>query len=62
MYINFRHNRASRSVKTVHTNSFPINGKLHQFATTHSNFENGDYFRHTSLYNVHVYQFSANSG
>ena len=33
MHINFQHNRVSRSVKTVHTNLFAINCKLHQFAT-----------------------------
>ena len=29
MYINFQQNQASRSVKTVHTNSFANNHKLH---------------------------------
>ena len=38
MYINFQQNRVSRSVKTVHTNLFAKNGKLHKFATTNSNF------------------------
>ena len=32
MYINFQQNRASRSVKTVHTCLFANNRKLHQFA------------------------------
>ena len=33
LYINFQQNRVSRSVKTVHTNLFAKNCKLHQFAT-----------------------------
>ena len=33
MYINFQPNRVSRSVKTVHTNLFAKNRKLHKFAT-----------------------------
>ena len=33
MYINFQQNRVSRSVKTVHTNLFVKNCKLHKFAT-----------------------------
>ena len=32
MYINFQQNWVSRSVKTVHTNLFANNRKLHQFA------------------------------
>ena len=39
MYIDFQQTRVSRPVKTVHTNLFAINGKLHKFATTNSNFE-----------------------
>ena len=39
MFINFQQNRVSRSVKTVHTNLFAKNGKLHKLATTNSNFE-----------------------
>ena len=61
MYINFQQNRVS-NVKTVHTNLFEKNCKLHTFATTNSNFEKIDYLRHASSYNVHVYQFSAKSG
>ena len=38
-YINFHQNRVSRSVKTVHTNLFAKNGKLHKFATCNSNFK-----------------------
>ena len=34
MYINFQQNRVSRSVKTVHTNIFAKNWKLHKFATS----------------------------
>ena len=37
MYINFQHNRVSRSVKSVHINLFAKNHKLHKFATTNSN-------------------------
>ena len=33
LHINFQQNRVSRSVKTVHTNLFAKNCKLHQFAT-----------------------------
>ena len=44
------------------TNIFANNRKLHKFATSNSNFEKIDYFRHVSKYNVHVYQFSAKSG
>ena len=62
MYINFRQNWVSRSVKTVHTNVFANNCKLHKFATSNNNFERIDYFRHASSYNVHVYQFSAKLG
>ena len=59
---NFQQNRVSRSVKTVelHTNLFAKNLKLYKFATTSSNFEKYDYFRHTSSYNVHLYQFQQN--
>ena len=39
MSINFQHNRVSRSVKTVHTNIFANNRKLHRFATSNSNFK-----------------------
>ena len=55
MCINFQQNRVCRSVKIMHTNTFANNHKLHKFATTNSNIENNDYFRHTSSYNVHVY-------
>ena len=33
MIINFQQDRVSRSVKTVHTNLFANNRKLHKFAT-----------------------------
>ena len=62
MYIDFQQNRVCRSVKTVHTNLFAQYRKSHKFATTNSNFEKNNPFRHTSPQNVHVYQFSANSG
>ena len=65
MYINFQHNRVSRSVKSqnrIHTNLFAKSRKLHKFASTNSNVENINYFRYTSSYNVDVYQLSAKSG
>ena len=47
MYIDFQQNRVSKSVKlTVHINIFAENRKLHKFATTNSNFEKIDCFRH----------------
>ena len=48
MYINFQQNRVCRSVKTVHTNIFAKNGKLHKFATNNSNFEKIGSFKHAS--------------
>ena len=39
MYITFQEIRVSRSVKTVHTNIFANNRKLHKFVTTTTNFE-----------------------
>ena len=39
MYINFQQDLVSRSVKSVHTNLFAKNCKLHKFATCNSNFE-----------------------
>ena len=39
MYINFQPNRVGRPVKTVHTNVFVKNRKLHKIETTSSNFE-----------------------
>ena len=59
MYIKFQQNRVSRSVKIVRTNILQKNSKLHKFATTNSNFDKINSFRHASLYNVHVYQISA---
>ena len=38
-YINFQQNQVSRTVKTVHTNLFANNSKLHKFATYNSNLE-----------------------
>ena len=46
MYIDFRQNRVGRSVKTVHTNLFAQYRNLHKFATTNSNFEKKNSFRH----------------
>ena len=39
MHNNFQQNRVSRSVKTVHTNLFSKNCKLHKFVTCNYNFE-----------------------
>ena len=39
IYINFQQNRLSKPVKSVHTNLFAKNHKLHKFATANSNFE-----------------------
>ena len=39
IYANFQQNRVNRSVKTVHTNLFAKNCKLHKFATCNYNFE-----------------------
>ena len=39
MYINFHQNQVSRTVKTVHTNIFANNSKLHKFANCNLNFE-----------------------
>ena len=39
MYIHFQQIRVSRSVKTVHTNVFANNCKLHKFATTNGSIE-----------------------
>ena len=55
MYINFQQNRVGKSVKTVHTNIFAKNRNLHKFATTNSNFQKIDFFKHASSYNIHVY-------
>ena len=62
-YFNFQQNWVSRSVKTVHTNEFAKNHKLHtsRFANTNSVFKEINYFRQASSYNVHVYQFLAKS-
>ena len=38
MDINFQENRVARSAKTVHTNSFAKNRKLHKFATSNNTF------------------------
>ena len=46
MYINFQQNLVSISIKIVHRNIFANNRKLHKFATTNSNIEKIDYFRH----------------
>ena len=44
MYIKFHQNWVSRSVKTVRTNIFVKNCKLHKFATTNSNLKNNRLF------------------
>ena len=45
MYINFQHNRDSRSVKTVYINVMQKYRKFYKFATTNSNFEKNQLFR-----------------
>ena len=50
MYINFQQNRVCRSVKTMHTNLFARNRKLHKFATTNSNFEKIDYLSRHEIF------------
>ena len=55
MYINFQQNQVSRSLKTVHTNIFANNRKLHKIAITNRNIEKNDYFRNASSYNLRVY-------
>ena len=54
MYIIFQQNRVSSIVKTVHTNIFANNRRLHKFATTNSNFKKNDFLdlhhRETYLY------------
>ena len=44
MHSNFQQNRASRSVKTVHTNLLAKQRKLNKFATTNSNLEKNQFF------------------
>ena len=49
MYINFHKiGLVDRSVKTVHTNLFANNDKLHKFATNNSNLRKINSFRHVS--------------
>ena len=55
MYIDFQQNRVYRSVKTVHTNLFAQYRKLHKFATTNSNFEKNNYFRHIHHHKMYMY-------
>ena len=63
MYLNFYKKWVNTDQsKTMHTHLFAKNRKLHKFAITYSNFEKKKYFRHASLCNVHVHQFSAKSG
>ena len=52
IHVNFQQNRVSRYFKTVFTNLFPKNCKLHKFATTNSNFEKSiflDMHHHTCI-------------
>ena len=44
-------NLVIRPIKTVHTNLFAKNHKLHKFAATNRNFAKIDYFRHASSCN-----------
>ena len=63
IHINFEQKRVSRSVKTVRTNIFAKNCKLHTFATTNSIFVfyKNQLFQTCVIVNVHVCQFSAKS-
>ena len=59
MHINFQQNRVSRSVKTVYTNLFAKNCKLHKFATTNSNFEKSiflDMHHHNTYMDINFQQ------
>ena len=49
MHFNFQQIGLVDRSKTVHTNLFEKNCKLHKFATTNSNFEKINSFRHASL-------------
>ena len=53
-YINFQQNRVRRSVKTVHTNLFAKNCKLHKYATCNSNFEKSLLSDMNHLF-IHIY-------
>ena len=53
IYINFQQTRVSRSAKTVHTDRFANNRKLHKFATTKKKIISDMHYGIT---------FSANSG
>ena len=55
-------NRYNELVKTVNTKLICQKLLVHKFAATNNNFLKIAYFRHASLGNVHVYQFSAKSG
>ena len=57
MYINFQKNRVSTSVKTVHTNLFAKNCKLHKFATCNWNFKKIMSFGHALPPNGHSSEF-----
>ena len=57
MYIDFQQNRVCRSVKTVHIHLFAQYRKLHKFATTNSNFEKKNSFRHTIIHHHKTYMY-----
>ena len=59
MHINVQQNRVSKSVKTVHTNIFAKNSKLHNFATIGKKSIISDIHRRI---NVHEDHFFAKSG
>ena len=49
MYIDFQQNRVCiHQSKTVHTNLFVQYRNLHKFATTNSNYDINNFFRHAS--------------
>ena len=62
MYIHFQQNLVSKLVKTLYTNLFAKHRELHKFAYYQIVIWKIDYFRHVSLYDIQVYQFSAKSG
>ena len=58
MYINIQRNQVVRSIKTVHTNLFAKQHKLHKFATCNSKFEKS----HLSDMHYSIIDIQANFG
>ena len=57
MHFNFQQNRVSRSAKTVHTNLFAKNCKLHKFVTLQLEFRKITPFGHAPPPNGHSGRF-----